>query len=61
MRGPISDSACSGSMQRSSWPPISAKTGVAPAWITVAAVATKVNEGTITSSPGPTPAQSSAR
>ena len=35
---------------------MSANTGVAPQYTTAAAVAAKVKEGTMTSSPGPTPA-----
>ena len=39
----------------------STKSGVAPAWLTASAVAMKVLTGTMTSSPGPTPAACSAR
>ena len=39
----------------------SAKTGVAPAWMIVFAVAQKVSGVVMTSSPGPTPAASSDR
>ena len=39
----------------------STKTGVAPQWLTASAVAMKVLTGTMTSSPGPTPAACSAR
>ena len=40
---------------------MSAKTGVAPVSATEFAVAAKVNDGTMTSSPGPTPAASRPR
>ena len=40
---------------------ISTNTGSAPQWITAAAVATKVRDGTSTSSPGPMPSAFSAR
>ena len=39
----------------------STNTGVAPQWLTASAVAMKVLTGTMTSSPGPTPAACSAR
>jgi hypothetical protein len=38
---------------------MSQNTGSAPWWNTAIAVATKLNAGTITSSPGPTPAAAS--
>ena len=40
---------------------MSQKTGVAPVWTIVFAAATKLSEGTSTSSPGPQPTASSAR
>jgi hypothetical protein len=40
---------------------MSQKTGTAPAWSTAIGVATKLNAGTITSSPGPTPEATTAQ
>ena len=56
MAGPIAASQAREESHGSSVPAISAKTGVAPAYRTAFAVATKVSDGTITSSPGPRPA-----
>ncbi len=48
-------------MVKSSLLVISAKTGVAPQYKIAFAVATKVSEGHITSSPGPTPSAMSPK
>ncbi len=60
VRGVIAASTSAGSMLyvRGS---ISTNTGVAPACMMAFAVAMKLNDGQTTSSPGPTPATSSAR
>ena len=50
----IAASTAAGSRQKSS-ASMSAKTGVAPVSATEFAVAAKVNDGTMTSSPGPDP------
>ena len=60
MRGVIAGSMAAGSMLAVSGRQ-STKTGVAPAWLTASAVAMKVLTGTMTSSPGPTPAACRAR
>ena len=54
-------STSAGSRLRSSGPRMSQKTGVAPVCPITFAAATKLSEGTITSSPGPHPQASSAR
>src|SRR5271166_2730858 len=61
VRGVIRRSTSSGSRLGTSRETISANTGVAPQYSAAAAVAANVNEGTITSSPGPTPAARYAR
>src|SRR6478736_4595631 len=59
--GPIAASMSFGSAVRSSTPAMSQKIGVAPAWPMVFAAATKLSDGTTTSSPGPQPTASNAR
>ncbi len=54
VRSVIAASTASGERQKSS-ASMSAKTGVAPVRATELAVAAKVNDGTMTSSPAPTP------
>src|SRR5271166_3541850 len=61
VRGVIRRSTSSGSRLGTSRETISANTGVAPQYSAAAAVAANVNEGTITSSPGPTPSARYAR
>ena len=60
VRSVIAASTAAGSRQKSSGS-MSANTGVAPVSATELAVAAKVNDGTMTSSPGPMPAASSPR
>ena len=61
VRSPIAASAASAASQGRSSPEMSANTGMAPAWRIAPAVATKVREGTITSSPGTSPAAAQIR
>ena len=56
VRGLIAARAASAEIHGRSSAAMSANTGVAPVYRTALAVATKLNEGTITSSPGPSPA-----
>ena len=60
VRSVIEASKASGERQKSS-ASMSAKTGVAPVSATEFAVAAKVNDGTMTSSPAPTPHESRPR
>src|SRR6266576_2502176 len=59
--GPIARATSRGSRFRSSAPPTSQNTGVAPVWQIVFAAATKFRDGTMTSSPGPQPTADNAR
>jgi hypothetical protein len=61
VRGVSAAATASGSSHGSVVPTTSAKTGVAPVYATALTVATKVIEGTTTSSPGPRPAAAQAR
>ncbi len=55
VRGPISAEAASAESQGCRRPAMSAKTGEAPLCAIALTVATNVMDGTITSSPGPSP------
>ncbi len=57
---PSSKKARTSSTSRLKYGSLSKKTGVAPRYVTALTVAMKVRVGTITSSPGPTPAIRSA-
>src|SRR3954468_21622711 len=56
VRGVTAASTAAADSHGSVSPATSAKTGVAPVYATALTVATKLSEGTITSSPGPSPA-----